>query len=112
MAEEKGVENIKRLLKFVADFTNQIAKTKKFRLLTLLSFVDDLAELGEIIPLWPEIKAEYKDRSEAEKQEIYAYVRNELDLPNDEAEAFVEDCFQWADYTISLVNRAKRLKKK
>ena len=106
-----GVENLKKALKFVFDFTTQVAQTKKFNFWAIFGFIDDLVALGDIITKWKDIQAEFKDLDEAEKQEIYEYAKAEFDLPNDQVEAFIEDALQWALVTFALVERAKLLKK-
>ena len=106
-----GTENLKRAVKFVIDFTTQVAATKKFRFTTIFSFIDDLLELGGVITTWKDVIAEFKDLDDVEKQAIYEYVKQEFDIPNDQVEAFVEDAFQWLLTTISLVERARGLKK-
>lgn len=105
-----GIQNLKNALKFINDFTMQVAATKKFRFTSIFSFIDDLLALGGVISQWKNIVAEWKDLDEAEKNEIIQFVKDEFDIPNDEAEAFIEDAFQWLLSTISMVERARRLK--
>ena len=105
-----GIENLKRALKFINDFTMQVAATKKFRLTSIFSFIDDLFALGGVITEWKNIVAEYRDLDEAEKAQIVQFVKDEFDIPNDEVEAFIEDAFQWLLSTIAMVERARRLK--
>lgn len=106
-----GIEHLKQGLKFVFDFTSQVAQTKKFKLVTIFSFIDDLIALGGVIVSWKDIIAEFKDLDDAEKQQLYQYVKDEFDIPNDKVEAFVENAFTWLMSTIELVEQAKGLKK-
>lgn len=105
-----GTQKLKDALKFIDDFTMQIAATKKFRFTSIFNFIDDLLALGGVITSWKDIIAEWKDLDTAEKSEIIQYVKDEFDIPDDEVEAFIEDSFSWLLSTISLVERARRLR--
>lgn len=106
-----GIESLKKALKTVSDFREQIAQTKKFNFMSLFGFIDDLFALGEVATSWKVIVAEWKDRSDAEIQELYAYARTLSNIPNEKIAKFVDDAFQWTLLTISLVEDARSLKK-
>jgi hypothetical protein len=106
-----GIENIKNAVKFVIDFHLQISETKKFRLTSIFNFVDELLQLGTVITNWKVIIEEFKDFTPAERQEVYEYAKQQFDIPDDEVEVWVEDVLNWLLYTISLVERAKALRK-
>ncbi len=106
-----GIDHLKSALKTVLDLSVQLAATKKFNFWTIFSFIDDLAAVGGVVTTWKDIVAEFKDLDETEKQELYAYAQEQFDIPNDQVESFVEDSLQWVLTTVSLVERAKTLKK-
>lgn len=106
-----GIENLKLALKFIADFTVQVAQTKKFKLLTVISFFDDLIAFGGVLASWKEIEAEFNDLTPAEQEQLYQYANENLDIPHEQTKAFVADSFKWAMTTFSLVQRAKQLAK-
>lgn len=111
MPETLGIESLKQALKTVSDFREQIAQTKKFNFMSIFGFVDDLFALGAVITSWKNIVAEWKDRSPAELNELYAYAKTLANIPNEKIAKFVDDSFQWILVTISLVEEAKLLKK-
>lgn len=106
-----GIENLKKAVKFAIDLAMQIAAIKKFKLISIFSFIDELLELGGVITSWKEIIAEFKDLDIAERQLVYDYVREEFDIPNDQVEVWVEEALGVALNILSLVERAKLLKK-
>lgn len=105
-----GIDHLKAALKFVNDFRNQIAQTKKFNLWSILGFINDLMELGAVISTYKDLIAEWKDRTPAELQELYAYAKTLANIPSEKVQKFVDDSFQWLLLTISLVEEAKLLK--
>ena len=106
-----GIEHLKAALQFVADFTDQVSRTKKFNLLSAFSFVDELIELGAVIQSWKDIVAEFNDLDDSERAELHQYAKDVLKISPDKAKDFVADAFNWALLTFSLVQRRKDLKK-
>lgn len=107
----QGIEHLKLALKFVANFSVQVAGTKKFSFLSIFSFIDDLIALGAVITSWKDIVAEFKDLTDPEREELYAYAQANLNIPHEQTKAFVADSFDWALKTFSLVERARTLAK-
>lgn len=106
-----GITSLKIALKFAADFSDQVAQTKKFNFMVIFSFIDDLIALGGVISNWKNIVEEFKDLDDAERLEINAYAKDVLKIPAANVKEFVADALNWALITFSLVERAKALKK-
>lgn len=111
MPDQLGIDSLKQALKTVSDFRDQIAQTKKFSFLSAFGFMDDLIALGLVVTSWKTIVAEWKDRTPEELEELKAYARDVLRIPNEKVEKFVEDAFSWILTTIELVEQARKLKK-
>ena len=106
-----GIENLKKALKFAADFSAQIAATKKINFLSMFAFIDELLELGDVVTSWKDIVAEFKDLQDSERLVLYDYAKLVLNIPNEEVKTFVADSFDWSLKTFALVERARGLKK-
>lgn len=106
-----GIEHLKQALKFSADFSDQIAQTKKFSFLSAFGFIDDLIALGSVISSWKDIVAEFKDLDDVERLALSAYAKDVLKIPAANIKDFIADALNWALLTFSLVERAKTLKK-
>lgn len=108
-----GIENLKKLVKFPLDLTNQITDSLSngWQFTDLFSFIDELASIPGIVKTWKDISAELRDLDLSERQELYAYIVEEFDIPNDQVEAFVEDALKNVVSLISLYERFKSLKK-
>lgn len=111
VAPPLGIDHLKQALKFVNDFRNQIAQTKKITFVAAISFIDDLIALGGVIEDWKIIIAEWKDRTPIELQELYAYAKTLAPIPNDKVQAFVDKSFRWMLLTFELVEDEKSLHK-
>jgi len=105
-----GIDHLKSGLKTVSDFRNQVAQTKRFNILALLGFVDDLAAIGETITAWKDIIAEAKDLDSNESKELATYALEVLKIPATKVAKFVSDALQWLITTIDLVEQARHLK--
>lgn len=106
-----GIEHLKQALKFAADFSDQIAQTKKFNFLSIFSFIDDVIALGTVITTWKDVVAEFKDLDESERVQLTGYAKDVLKIPAANVKDFIADALGWALVTFSLVERAKLLKK-
>lgn len=106
-----GIDNLKLALKFSADFSDQIAQTKKFSVLAAFGFVDDLIALGGVITAWKNIVAEFKDLDPAERAALNAYAKDVLKIPAEKVKDFIADALDWALLTFAMVERARTLKK-
>lgn len=109
-----GIENLKKIVKFACDFTKEIASALadgKFQWTEAFGFVDEIMAIPGVAKSFPAAKQELADLSPEEKAELYAYVVEEFDLPNDKVEAFVENALSFAISAVALVEQWKALKK-
>jgi hypothetical protein len=113
MAELLGIENLKKMVKLSLDLTEQIANSTAdgWQWTDTLSFIDELAAIPGVVKSWKDVSLELKDLSPEEREELYTYVVDEFDLPNDKVELFVENALLQAISLISLVEQFKELKK-
>lgn len=110
-----GIENLKKIVKFSCDFTDEIAGALadgKFKTAEIFGFFDEIMSIPGVVKSFPEVMAEIKDLTEAERNELHAYVVDEFDIPNDKVEGFIEHSIMWAFSTVSLVELFKGLRKK
>ena len=116
MAEQLfGIENLKKMVKFATDFTEQVAdalKDGKFSWTEAFGFVDEVMQIPGVVKSWPAIKQELSELSADERTALHQYVVEEFDIPNDKVEAFVENALGWAINAIALVEMWKALKAK
>ncbi len=113
----KGIENLKNVVTWTTDLVDEIFKLiekKKGKKVTgwvALKFIDNLFALFPILQNYKEIGAEWVDLDEAEKAEIKALVKNELDIKDDFSEELAERLFyiiiELGDF-ISFVVEAKK----
>lgn len=113
----KGIENLKNVVTWTTDLVDEIFKLiekKKGKKVTgwvALKFIDNLFALFPILQNYKEIGAEWVDLDEAEKAEIKALVKNELDIKDDFSEELAERLFyiiiEVGDF-ISFVVEAKK----
>lgn len=88
-----GIDNLKKLLKAGLGFGKSAAKAledKKVSFFEALGLVPEVFALIGIGKTWSEVQAEINDLDEAERTEIYHFVSNEFDIPNDKVEQFIE----------------------
>jgi len=110
-----GIDNLKKLVKFSLDVTEQIASSLadgKITTMEIFGFLPQLVEIPGVVKSWPNIVAELKDLTPEERLELHAYVVSEFDIPNDKVESFVENALLQAVSLISLVEQFKGLKDK
>jgi hypothetical protein len=87
-----GIENLKQVIVVAANLGKQIEVAVKggLKLIDLLGFVDDFTAIGAVIKNKEAIVAEFKDLDDAERAELLAYVKQNLDLENDGLEDKIE----------------------
>lgn len=109
-----GIESLKAAVSVAISFPFQAAKTikNKFKIWDLLAFADEFKELATVIADRQNIADEFKDLDDAERDELLQYAKDEFDIPDDSVEVFVENALTWVDSTLTLINEAKKLKKK
>lgn len=108
-----GVENLKKLIKFSCDFTEQITEALadgKFTWMESFGFIDEVMQLPGVVKSFPAIKQELSELSPEERQELYDYLKEEFDIPNDRLEAFIENSLSLAIAAIALVEQWKAIK--
>ena len=108
-----GVSNLKKAVRFATsvgnEFQNALADGK-FSATEAFNFIDEVAQLPEIINSRAEIVAEAKDIDSAEGQELRQYVRTELNIANEKVEDVIDSAINWVLATAQLVVVAKSLK--
>ncbi len=106
-----GIENLKKVVKFACDFTRQVATATAdgWQWNDFFSFIDEAAQLPGVAKSWPDIKNEIGELSEEEREDLFYYVANEFDIPNDKVEMAIENSLAWVNSTINLVNQWKNV---
>lgn len=112
MAQVFGIDNLKKLVKFACDLTKQITESLAdgWQWTDALAFIDEITAIPGVIKSFPAIKQELGELSPQDRQDLYAYVVAEFDIPNDKVEAFVENSLLFAVSAVALVEQWKALK--
>lgn len=80
-----SVENLKKPVKFTADFVTQYMKSKEggFQAREIVDFLDELLQLPDVINSTEAIKQEWKDRTPASIDELIAFAIASVNLDNE-----------------------------
>lgn len=108
-----GTDNLKKLITLGLKITKQIQASledKKFQLIELVNFIDELMLVPGVVSSWEDIKAEWQDLEEEERVELHDHFALEFDIPNDKVEAFIENALLQGVSLIALVEQWKDLK--
>lgn len=99
-----GIDNIKSVVSFLADFINQVKGTKKVNIFTILSFISDVKQVKAILDKWPTIIAEFKDLDANERTELFKFIIDEFNIPESQATEFIEEVATYLSTIPSLVS--------
>lgn len=113
MPELLGITNMKKLVKFSCDLTQQINESLEDGWQWVqdpISFLDEAMQVPGVAKSFPEIKKELDDLSDAEREELKDYLQEEFDIPDDELEVVIENSIMQAVSLVQLVNAWKRIK--
>lgn len=109
-----GTENLKKVLAFALGLGNELAKgfeDGKLSLVEGMGLADNLLAIPGLISARKEILAELKDLDAAERQELFDYVKQEFDLPDDRIEAIVEEALGLVENIVAIIYTFQQLKK-
>lgn len=86
-----GTDKLKVAVKLGVALFNQAKESTAdgFQVMDIFSFVDELAQLPEVIKSAADMKAELDDLDMAERQEILNIVKESLNVDDEKAEAVV-----------------------
>lgn len=101
-----GTDNLKKLIGFALSLTEQVATSSKdgWQWTDFFQFVDEAAQVSDVIKSWKDVPAELADLTTEERAELNEWVADEFDIENDKVEKYVEDGLAWAVSTISLIH--------
>lgn len=104
-----GIDNLKKLIKFALDFTEQIATSTKdgWQWTDSFSFIDEVAQIPGVIKSWDAIRKELGELSDDERKELNDWVAEDFDIEDDRVEAMIEHALQLAINAIALVDEFK-----
>lgn len=107
-----GIDNIKVAVVAAINFGEKIEKNLsddgKISLIEALGIgATSFPDVMKIITSGPEIKAEFLDLDEDEKQELIDLVKEELDLDNDKVENIIETAIEFLEKLADLINSFK-----
>lgn len=108
--EKLGIEKLKRLASIGIEIGGDIEKALEDGKVSLwegLGIVPNLKDLGFIIKERKDIKAEYEDLSNAEKEELCLYIKEKFDLKNDKLEMIIEKSLDFAVSISDLITSYK-----
>lgn len=115
--EKLGIKKIKYLILLAGIGITNFRKAFEDGKVTFwegLGLISDVRSIPQIIALIPQVKEEFNDLDEAEKNEIFEAVKNELGLSKTNATDFVNDLLSFvvSSYTQGeqLYDRFKALK--
>lgn len=111
MEEKLGVKELKELIKFVIEFgeaINLALADKKFEITELSLLMGPLMQVGPAFEGLDKIGSEIKDLDEAELLELSTFVKEELDISNDNVENVIETAI---DLGIKIYSFIKMFKK-
>lgn len=109
-----GIDNLKKLIKFSLDLTENISTALadgKVTTTEIFGFLPELLQVPGVVKSWKDIVAELKDLTPDERLDLHAYVADEFDIPNDKVEVFIENALLQAISMITLVEQFKAIKK-
>lgn len=103
---EIGIKETKEMLKFAITFGESIDKSledKKIGLEDAMNFYNAVLTAGDAFEGAGKIAAELSDLSQAERDELVAYVEAEFDIANDRTEAVIEEGLKTAMQIYKMV---------
>ena len=111
MSEKLGVEGLKKVVLAVAEAANVVSKVVHGKgLLVALSLMDELSALGGLDA--DTLKAEVKDLSLEEKEELKKALKDKLVLQNPAVEAKIEAGLDVVDEAVGVVQDALKVVEK
>lgn len=104
-----GIENTKKLLKFVFDVTKQASSSLKdgWQWTDAVSFFDEAVQLPGAIKSIPQVKNEITELSTEERADLLAYFKEEFDIPDDKVEERIEKGIEIGLSILALVEAWK-----
>lgn len=109
-----GIDNLKKIVKFACDFTAQIntaLSDGKFTWTDSFGFIDELTQVPGVIKAFPAVKQEITDLDEAEKKELYDFIVENFDIPDDHVEKLIENSIAFTLAAVELFEQWKAIKK-
>lgn len=113
MGEQKGVEAIKDAAGTIIGIGATLVKDLADGKITLpegFEFLPQLMKVPGIVTQWPEIKAEWADRSPAELDELDQYFKDAFSIPNGKVEAVIEKALSVLKEIVELADLVKAMK--
>lgn len=114
MSEQKGVGELKEVLVFVVALIQAVVESVedgKVGLTDLLKFFKAFRKAGPAFKGISNVRAEIKDLSDAEKDELSKYVADELKISNAVIEAYIEQALALVISLLDLLPLAHEAKK-
>jgi len=108
-----GINNLKKAVRLATSIGNEFQTALadgKFQATEAFGFIDEVAQLPDVINSRNEIAAEAKDIDSAEGQELRQYVRDELHIANEKVEDVIDAAVNWILSTAQLVVVARSVK--
>ncbi len=109
-----GTDNIKKVVKFALDFTQQIAialADGKFQWIESFGFINELMEIPDVVKSFPSIKQEIADMDATERKDLEDYIVANFNLPRVELAQAIESSLSFALSAVALYQQFKALKK-
>lgn len=103
-----GIQETKELFLFGASFGNALGKSLadgKFNLSDIANFIDPATKIPAAFKGIGQVDNELADLDEAEKLELIEYAKTEFDIPDEDAEVFVEDSLELAFSIYSFLQK-------
>jgi hypothetical protein len=111
MSEEVGTNELKELLSFVITLGESLESAladKKFEMAELALLMPALMKAGDAFTGLDKLGGEVKDLSEAEMADLVTFVKNDLDLANDNVEGLIEGALDLAAKIYAFVQMFKK----
>lgn len=107
-----GIENLKKAAKLGVSFGMQIEASAKdgFQVSDLFSFIDEVAQIPDVVKNKQAIVDEFKDLSPEERTQLVTYIETELVLENKKTEEVIEAGLEFVISVLSLVDKIKSVK--
>lgn len=113
MEDLLGIEKTKSFVKWACDLAKEVEDTTSNGwqwMEDAPQFIDDALKVPTLFKSFNEMVKEVKELSDADNQELIAYIAQEFDIKNDEAETLIEDSLALALSLISLVRKWRAIK--
>lgn len=101
-----GIDKIKAAMKLAADLRNTTADALAdgtFQWQEAFGFIPSLMQIQGVVQTSKELVAQVQDASHSEREELEAYAKEALNIPDANVEAFIANAVDWVIATVQII---------